>query len=133
MDHVPIVHLELHTGDPGAARALYAATCGWRPDPGATAGGYVPLDLGPASGARLGGLTGGIVTAGAAYSLWLPYVRVASVHEATARAAELGAEVLVGPQEGPTGWRSVVSTQPGAQVAFWHPASGVPSPRARGH
>jgi predicted enzyme related to lactoylglutathione lyase len=123
MDRSGIVHLELHTGDLPAARALYAAVCGWNPGPGD--GPYLPLDLG-------GGLTGGIVAARAAHSLWLPYVRVASVHDATARAAEVGAEVLVAPEHGRSGSRSVVSTRAGAQIAFWHPAPGVPSPRARG-
>jgi predicted enzyme related to lactoylglutathione lyase len=126
MDHTRIVHLELHTGDLPAARALYAAACGW--DPGPAEGPYLPLDLGGPGGA---GLTGGIVAARAGHSLWLPYVRVASVHEATARAEALGAEVLAGPQEGPTGCRSIVSTQPGAQIAFWHPAPGARSPRVR--
>jgi len=76
-----------------------------------------------------GGLTGGIVAARARHSLWLPYVRVASVREATLLAAALGAEVLLGPQDGPTGQRSVVSTGAGAQIAFWQPAPGASSPR----
>jgi predicted enzyme related to lactoylglutathione lyase len=124
MDHTGIVHLELHTGDVPAARALYAAACGW--DLGPADGPYLPLDLG---GPGAAGLTGGIVAARAGHSLWLPYVRVASVHEATERAEALGAEILVAPQEGPTGCRSVVSTQPGAQIAFWRPAPGARSPR----
>jgi predicted enzyme related to lactoylglutathione lyase len=116
METADIIHLELHTGDLPAARALYAAACGWCPGPPAPDDApYVPLDLG-------GGLTGGIVAARAARSLWLPYVRVPSVHQATARAAALGAQILLDPEDGPTGYRSVVSTQPGAQIAFWHPS-----------
>lgn len=121
MDRAAIVHLELHTGDVAAAGALYAAACGWRVGD-LDRGRYAPVELG-------GGLTGGIVAARARHSLWLPYVRVASVHEATARAAEVGAEVLLAPQAGPAGCRSVVSTQSGAQVAFWHPVPGATSPR----
>jgi len=31
----------------------------------------------------------------------------------------LGARVLLPPREGPAGWRSVVRSQNGAEVAFW--------------
>jgi predicted enzyme related to lactoylglutathione lyase len=121
MNASAIVHLELHTGDLPAARALYAAACGWHPPRGDDAA-YQPLDLG-------GGLTGGIVAARGGSSLWLPYVRVECVDAAATRATEAGAEILLGPQDGPTGRRAVVSTQPGAQIAFWQPAPGTTSPR----
>ncbi len=31
----------------------------------------------------------------------------------------LGGSVLLGPREGPAGWRSVVETPAGGQIAFW--------------
>jgi predicted enzyme related to lactoylglutathione lyase len=37
----------------------------------------------------------------------------------TERAKDLGGEVLLGPREGPEGWRSVVATPDGGEVAFW--------------
>jgi predicted enzyme related to lactoylglutathione lyase len=40
---------------------------------------------------------------------------------ATRRAQELGASVLLAPREGPAGWRSVVASQAGAELAFWQP------------
>jgi predicted enzyme related to lactoylglutathione lyase len=109
----PIVHLELHTGDSAAACALYAELCGWRHGEIATeAGSYVTLNL---SG-RMGG---GVVECGAPRPLWLPYVEVDDVDAATRRAETLGASVLLGPREGPAGWRSVVRTAVGGELAFW--------------
>lgn len=109
----PVVHLELHTADKGAARALYAELCGWRPEQvEAPAGSYLALELGA-------GLGGGIVECAAHRPLWLPYVEVRDVGAATERARERGARVLLEPREGPAGWRSVVATQAGGEIAFW--------------
>jgi predicted enzyme related to lactoylglutathione lyase len=51
--------------------------------------------------------------------MWLPYVQVDCVDEATDRARELGAGVLLAPREGPAGWRSVIATPEGGQIALW--------------
>ena len=53
--------------------------------------------------------------------LWLPYVEVERIAAATERARSLGAAVVLEPREGPAGWRSVISTGAGAQVALWQP------------
>jgi uncharacterized protein len=111
----PVVHLELHTGDRSSARAFYAGLCGWRSQRIEAGGGsYLALGLGR-------GVGGGIVECGAARPLWLPYVEVAEIAAATERARELGAQVLLAPRQGPAGWRSVVSTPAGGEVAFWQP------------
>jgi len=108
-----VVHLELHTPDLRRARAFYAELCGWRPERVEAGGGaYEALELGE----RLGG---GIVECGTTRSLWLPYVEVAEVGAATERARGLGASVLLEPGEGPAGWRSVVSSPAGGEIAFW--------------
>jgi len=110
-----VVHLELHTGDLAHARDFYARMCGWRPEQVDTRNGsYLALELG-------GGLSGGIVECVAERSLWLPYVEVAEIGEATRRACRLGASVLLDPREGPAGWRSVVATAAGGEIAFWQP------------
>ncbi len=115
MPTTPLVHLELHTGDLPGARDFYARICGWRPERISTAcGSYLALGLG-------GGVGGGIVECDTPRSLWLPYVEVAEVSEAAERAHRLGARVLLEPREGPAGWRSVVATPAGAEIAFWHP------------
>jgi predicted enzyme related to lactoylglutathione lyase len=111
----PVVHLELHTGDLPRARALYAELCGWRPERIETrSGSYLSLDLGA-------GFGGGIVECNARRPTWLPYVEVSQIDEATDRARQLGALVLLGPREGPAGWRSVVTTHDGGEIAFWQP------------
>jgi predicted enzyme related to lactoylglutathione lyase len=111
----PVVHLELHTGDLPQARALYAELCGWRPEWIETrAGRYLSLELGDE-------LEGGIVECPVRSPLWLPYVEVDGIADATDRARGLGASVLLEPREGPAGWRSVVRTAVGGELAFWEP------------
>ena len=112
----PVVHLELHTGDLPEAQAFYAQLCGWRTEPvDAGCGTYWALELGG------GGLGGGIVECETSRSLWLPYVEVAEIGEVTKRARALEARVLLEPREGPAGWRSVIATPAGAEIAFWQP------------
>jgi predicted enzyme related to lactoylglutathione lyase len=112
----PVVHLELHTGDLDRARAFYAELCGWPSErisaPGAAAS-YLALDFGRC------GFGGGIVECATDRPVWLPYVEVPEVHAATERAHDLGAAVLLGPREGPAGWRSVVATPAAGEIAFW--------------
>ena len=62
-----------------------------------------------------------MVECGARHPLWLPYVEVDGVAAATERARWLGASVLLEPREGPAGWRSVVSSPAGGEIAFWQP------------
>lgn len=111
----PVVHLELHTSDPAAARAFFTAVCGWRQERIDTRyGSYHALELGR-------GLGGGVVECSTERALWVPYVEVASVDTATERARGLGAAVLLEPREGPAGWRSVVAAGAGGEIAFWQP------------
>jgi predicted enzyme related to lactoylglutathione lyase len=109
----PVVHLELHTRDSPGAQDFYRGLCGWEPE-WVTAGGrpYVALELGPSLG-------GGIVECRTERALWLPYAEVRDVAEVTERARTLGADILLEPREGPAGWRSVIATPCGAELAFW--------------
>jgi len=110
-----VVHLELHTGDLAGARDFCAQACDWHAHPLETpAGRYVALDL----GARIGG---GIVQCPAPRPLWLPYVEVTDIGAATDRARLAGAQVLLGPREGPAGWRSVIRSEAAGELAFWAP------------
>jgi predicted enzyme related to lactoylglutathione lyase len=109
-----VVHLELHTGDSAGASAFYAHLLGWRARPiEAACRSYLSLDLGDVGG--------GIVECATRRALWLPYVEVDCVSEVSERARGLGASVLLEPREGPAGWRSVVSSPEGGEVAFWQP------------
>jgi predicted enzyme related to lactoylglutathione lyase len=111
----PVVHLELHTANQAAASAFYARLLRWRSEPiEACCGSYLALELGR-------GLGGGIVGCRTRRPLWLPYVEVDEVAQSTERARQLGALVLLEPREGPVGWRSVVSTPEGGEIAFWQP------------
>src|SRR4051794_35536714 len=111
----PIVHLELHSGDLKGALAFYAEACGWPSERVSAAGkSYLSLDLGDSIG-------GGIVECETHRPIWLPYVLVEDIHEATDRALLLGARVLLDPREGPAGWRSVVATHTAGEIAFWQP------------
>jgi predicted enzyme related to lactoylglutathione lyase len=117
----PVVHLELHTGDLPQARVLYAELFGWRAEWIETrAGPYLALELGD-------GLGGGIVECPTRRPLWIPYVEVSKIADATDRARKLGASVLLEPREGPAGWRSVVVTPFGGEIAFWQPKAQRPS------
>jgi predicted enzyme related to lactoylglutathione lyase len=110
-----VVHLELHTGDLPVASAFYEQLLGWRRERIETrSGSYHALGLG-------GDVDGGIVECATARPLWLPYVEVERIGDATARARELGARVLLELREGPTGWRSVVSSPAGGEIALWQP------------
>ena len=116
MSRHAVVHLELHTGDRERASAFYAELLRWpteRIDAGCAS--YHALGLG---GAAFGG---GIVQCPTRQPVWLPYVEVDGVVEVTDRAGRLGASVLLAPREGPTGWRSVVATPEGGEIAFWQP------------
>jgi predicted enzyme related to lactoylglutathione lyase len=120
----PVVHLELHTGDLPGACAFYAQLCGWRPERiDAGCGTYWALELGGDFG------DGGVVECDTERPLWLPYVEVGDVGEATGRARRLGASVLLEPREGPAGWRSVVSAPAGGEIAFWQPKQHGPADR----
>jgi len=109
----PVVHLELHTGDISGASGFYSRLLNWREELVNTPSGrYCALDFG-------GDFGGGVTACGARRALWLPYVAVDRVEETTERARELGAEVLLAPREGPAGWRSVIATPAGGEIALW--------------
>jgi len=113
-----VVHLELHTPNLGRACAFYSGLLGWRPQrvtsAGASGASYHALDLGA-------GFGGGVVECGTNRALWLPYVEVGNVAAETERARGLGAHVMLGPREGPFGWRSVVGSPAGGEIALWQP------------
>ena len=114
----PVVHLELHTGDHTRAPDFYERLLGWQATPIETAHGcYLAFGLGGGGGE----LTGGVVECATERPLWLPYVEVDEIEIVTERARRLGGSVLLGPREGPAGWRSVISAPCGGQVALWQP------------
>jgi predicted enzyme related to lactoylglutathione lyase len=114
-----LVHLELHTRDLSGASAFYGQLLGWRTERlDGRWGTYHGLGLG-------GGLDGGIVECGARRPIWLPYVEVEEIEATTERGRALGAAVLLEPREGPAGWRSVLATSEGGEIALWQPKRTV--------
>jgi predicted enzyme related to lactoylglutathione lyase len=121
-----VVHLELHTGDLLNASEFYSELCGWQPERVQTShGSYLALELG-------GSIGGGIVECPTERPLWLPYVLVPNIDRATDHARALGASVLLEPREGPAGWRSVVATGAGGEIAFWQAKATLPDEDLRG-
>jgi predicted enzyme related to lactoylglutathione lyase len=111
----PVVHLELHTGDLQQARDFCRKLLDWEMETIISDGSsYLALDL-------AGSIGGGIVECPTDRPLWLPYVEVPAIGEATDRARVLGASVLLAPREGPAGWRSVIATPAAGEIAFWQP------------
>jgi predicted enzyme related to lactoylglutathione lyase len=111
----PVVHLELHTSDLARACEFYGRLLGWRSELVEPSGcdSYRALEMGG------GAVAGGVVECETPRSLWLPYVEVGQITQATDRARGLGAAVLLEPREGPAGWRSVVASPAGAEIALW--------------
>ncbi len=118
-DGNPVIHLELHTQDQRGAVEFYARLFGWRPERiHAGNGSYLSLGMG-------NGVGGGVVQCEASERpLWLPYVDVPDIRLTTEQARDLGGEILLGPREGPEGFRSVISTPDGGEVAFWQSKQG---------
>jgi predicted enzyme related to lactoylglutathione lyase len=110
-----LVHLELHTHDLCGAGTFYRELLRWELEHiDVHSGSYHALALG-------GALDGGIVECGATQPTWLPYVEVDEIEAMTDRGRRLGASVLLEPREGPAGWRSVLATGAGGEIALWQP------------
>jgi predicted enzyme related to lactoylglutathione lyase len=108
-----LVHLELHTHDGEGASAFYRDLLQWRTERiDSRWGTYHALAVGDS-------LDGGIVECGTCQAGWLPYIEVDGIEIVTERARDLGATVLLGPREGPAGWRSVVWTRSAGEIALW--------------
>jgi predicted enzyme related to lactoylglutathione lyase len=122
----PVIHLELHTGNLPRACAFYTRLFGWRTERIEVGSeSYLALELSDR-------IEGGVVEHDAERPLWLPYVEVADLAEATERARMLGASIALEPREGPAGWRSIVTSPAGASIALWQPKRGAVSFAAPG-
>jgi len=111
---------ELATSDPEAAKAFYATVLGWSYDDQPLPGG------GTYSMAQIRGRSAASIFAGDPQQgppHWNAYVTVASVEDAAARAAALGATVLAPPFHVMDAGRMTVLRDPsGVVVSLWEPA-----------
>jgi uncharacterized protein len=111
----PVVHLELRTAGLLRACDFYTRLFGWSAERvRAGNGSYLALELGD-------GIEGGVTEHSRRMPMWLPYVEVADIAEATERARRLGAAVTLDPREGPAGWRSMLVAPDGGEIALWQP------------
>ena len=116
----PFVWFDLRTGDRTAARGFYERLLGWEINE--IPMGDVALDM--IGGAEPWAAIGAPPLADG-HAQWVPYVQVADVDAAAARAVQLGGRVLAPKVDGGPGWFTTVADPTGAAVALWQakPAS----------
>lgn len=110
----PFVHVELHTKDPGAAKAFYGKLFDWRmeeyPD-------YTVINVGSGTG---GGITKG--PSAEALPQWLPYIAVDDIDTYVKKAISFGATLLEDKTEiKDMGWFAILVDPTGAAFALWKP------------
>jgi uncharacterized protein len=110
------VHSELSTDDVDKAKSFYSALFDWTlQDIPMPQGAYTMINSGVTS---IGGLTRNM--APGTPSHWMPYVSVDDIHKSTAKAKELGANVVLDSQEVMgAGWLSVFIDPTGAMLGLW--------------
>lgn len=111
--HNPFVHVELNTDDVPAAQKFYKALFNWTyRDMGM---GYTGIDVGEGVG---GGMQKKVMPGSP--TMWLPYILVDDVRKTTAKAAKLGAHVMVDymPVDG-MGALGVFVDPTGAPIGVW--------------
>jgi predicted enzyme related to lactoylglutathione lyase len=110
-----VVHLELHTGNLARAFAFHREPFGWRAETIHAGGGSCQaLEL----AVRVGG---GAVECDTGHRVWLPYVEVTDISEATEHARLVEASVTLDARVGPAGWRGVLDVPAGGEIALRQP------------
>lgn len=121
--HNSFVHIELNTDNVAGAQKFYQQLFSWKISP--MGPGYLGIDVGQGTG---GGMQEKMISK--APTMWLPYVLVESVKKTTAKAAKLGATVMVDymPIEG-MGALGVFVDPSGAAIGVWE-ATNMASQKA---
>ena len=116
----PFVHIELQTTDLAKAKDFYARLFDWKLEDLPAPGGGMPYTM-----INVGSGTGGGMFANPDTNVpphWMAYVGVDDIHAYTAKARDLGADVLQDVmQVGEYGWFSVIRDPTGAAIAMWQP------------
>ena len=111
-------HIELTTGNLGAAKEFYGSLFDWKlDDMDMGDGSYTTIDTGEEPG-------GGMMTTPAPEvpTAWMVYVRVADVAAAAARAEELGGQVHMGKTPIPGhGFFAMIADPTGGVIGVWEP------------
>lgn len=116
----PFVHVELETSDPARAKAFYTQLFDWQLDDMKMSDGstYSIIKVGEGTG---GGMMKSPLPGN--QSMWLAYVLVDDVRQATEKARALGATVCKEVTEVPgMGWFSIFNDPTGAMLALWQAA-----------
>lgn len=113
----PFVHVELNTTDVAQAKSFYSRLFSWEMADMPMSGGttYTTIDVG-------GGTGGGLMKhpMPGAPSMWMAYVHVDDVKEATRKAQSLGASVVKDVTEvKDMGWFSIIVDPTGAALGLW--------------
>lgn len=115
------VHVELTTGDVGAAKAFYGKLFDWKMTDQEMGPGFVYTMLDAGDGELGGGMQPKPMPE--TPSMWLPYVVVSSVKETVAKAAAAGATILVPYQPIPgMGALGIFADPQGAVLGLWEPS-----------
>ncbi len=114
------VWYELMTPDPTAAKAFYTDVVGWGTRP--FEGGPMPYTMWTNGETPVGGVME-VPSTDEVPPNWMAHVAVDDIDATAARAAELGAKILMGPESVPEVGRFVVFADPqGAVIAAYRPA-----------
>jgi predicted enzyme related to lactoylglutathione lyase len=109
----PIVHFEIGGTNIDQAAGFYSALFGWT------------VSAGPVRMIEGAGLTGHLNSLGHEPSNYtVVYVGVEDIRSTLAKAAEIGAKILVGPIAIPTGQFAWISDPTGTTVGLWQAAAG---------
>lgn len=112
-----ITHTELASSDPTATKQWCASVLGW------TFGPPMPTPGGPYHMWRFDNDTGGGIRANNPPEVpgSIPYVEVASIQAAYAKALMAGAREMMAPEElpGGMGWIAIVAAPGGVAFGFW--------------
>lgn len=111
---------ELTTSDTKAAEAFYTGLFGWSPKYSAPGSPMEYTEFSVGGVPSIGMMPKPKEMPAHIPSYWMPYFQVASCDASTAKAKELGARVMVGPQDIPgTGRFTIVSDPQGAMFAMF--------------
>jgi predicted enzyme related to lactoylglutathione lyase len=106
----PFVHIELASTDVKKAKAFYGALLDWKLEDVDT---MIKVGEGTGGGMMQHPMPG-------APSAWIPYVLVADVTAATAKANSLGAKIIKDVAEVPNaGFFSIIQDPTGAVIGLW--------------
>ena len=113
----PFTYLELHSTDAAKAKAFYTELFGWKTKDSSIPGFGVYTEITTGDGPEAGLMPQQQPGAGSA---WFPYVRVAELDDAVARAQKLGARVTTPRTEiKDVGWFAFVQDPSGAAIGLF--------------